>query len=312
MAKRYGGSIGSQSPGFISSVFGEPESFIVDRDPLRARKIEAALLSVSIHVSVIILIFLVVHTSNGSLPTQEKVVMINSPFYDLPNDNDGKEGGGGGGKEEPLLRSWGELPNFSRHQMIPPDPKEPHPLIPEEDAIAVAASVVMPIEKLREQTMPVGDISAPFNKFRSSGPGIHDGIGNGNGAGVGDGNGPGFGSGENGGSGGGGEGGFSGSGADEIYEAGATGLKLPRILLDPKPLYTEEARRFRIEGDILIQAIVRKDGSVDSFRILRNLGHGLAESAIGTIGSKWRFEPGLLNGIAVDVRINIVVSFNLH
>jgi len=51
---------------------------------------------------------------------------------------------------------------------------------------------------------------------------------------------------------------------------------------------------------------------VDSFKVLRGLGHGLDESAIQTIASKWRFQPGTFNGTSVDVQANIEVGFRLY
>ena len=63
---------------------------------------------------------------------------------------------------------------------------------------------------------------------------------------------------------------------------------------------------------VFIQAIVRKDGTVDSFKVLRGLGYGLDESAINAIANKWRFKPGTLNGVPVDVIINIEISFRIY
>ena len=77
-------------------------------------------------------------------------------------------------------------------------------------------------------------------------------------------------------------------------------------------MYTEEARKAKVEGLVLIQAIVRKDGSVDSFKIVRGLGYGLDEAAINTIATKWRFRPGTYNGQPVDVQCSIEVSFRLY
>ena len=74
----------------------------------------------------------------------------------------------------------------------------------------------------------------------------------------------------------------------------------------------EEARKARVEGIVLIQAVIRKDGSVDSFRVLRGLGYGLDESAINTIATKWRFRPGAMHGVPVDVQANIEVTFRLY
>ena len=93
-----------------------------------------------------------------------------------------------------------------------------------------------------------------------------------------------------------------------VYTIG-NGVKAPVALNPPMPAYTSEARNAGIEGIVLIQAIVRKNGTVDSFKILKGLGYGLDESAINTIATQWRFDPGTYNGEPVDVQANIEVSF---
>jgi TonB family protein len=90
------------------------------------------------------------------------------------------------------------------------------------------------------------------------------------------------------------------------------GLKPPEPLLQPLPDYTEQAKRVRTEGIVILQGIIRKDGRVDSLRVLRGLGYDLDESAIRTITDKWRFKPATLDGIPVDVLANIEVSFRLY
>lgn len=62
----------------------------------------------------------------------------------------------------------------------------------------------------------------------------------------------------------------------------------------------------------MIQLVVRKNGAPDSFKILQGLGHGLDESAINTIATRWRFKPGTVNGTPVDVQIKVEVSFRLY
>ena len=99
--------------------------------------------------------------------------------------------------------------------------------------------------------------------------------------------------------------------ADGPYVAG-NGVKPPVPLYQPLPAYTEEARNARVEGIVLIQAIVRKDGTVDSFKVLKSLGHGLDESAVNTIATKWQFQPGTLNGAPVDVQVIIEVAFRIY
>jgi TonB family protein len=88
-------------------------------------------------------------------------------------------------------------------------------------------------------------------------------------------------------------------------------LTNPKPISMPKPEYTDEARKAMIEGAVVLQAVVRKDGTVDTFRILQGLGHGLDESAIQTVAQQWRFMPGMKDGQPVDVMVTIEVSFRL-
>jgi TonB family protein len=132
----------------------------------------------------------------------------------------------------------------------------------------------------------------------SSGPGTGGGIGNGNGRGVGTGSGPGVGPGSGGGIGGG------------VFRVGG-GVTAPTVMSRVEPQYSEEARKARYQGTVVLEAIVRKDGSIDILRIVRSLGFGLDENAIKAL-KQWRFRPGMKNGEAVDVALNIEVNFNLR
>jgi TonB family protein len=130
------------------------------------------------------------------------------------------------------------------------------------------------------------------------GGGISGGIGTGVGSGTGSGVGPGKGR----------------SGIDRgpaPYTVGPD-VTAPVALVNPLPAYTEEARKARIEGEVVFQCVVRKDGTVDSFKILRILGYGLDESAVRTVAAKWRFKPGTLKGNPVDVLFNISVPFKMY
>jgi len=98
---------------------------------------------------------------------------------------------------------------------------------------------------------------------------------------------------------------------DKVYVVG-NGMKPPRVIYQPMPSYTQEARDARVEGIILLQAIIRKDGNVTDLKVLRGLGHGLDERAIDAIAKKWQFEPGTLNGEPVSVQANIEISFRLY
>jgi TonB family protein len=102
----------------------------------------------------------------------------------------------------------------------------------------------------------------------------------------------------------------NGNGMAEPHPIG-NGVTAPVPLIQPLPPYTEEARKARIEGTVVLQAIIRRDGTVDSFKVLKSLGHGLDISAINTIAAKWRFKPGTLKGEPVDVYANIEVRFRM-
>jgi TonB family protein len=89
------------------------------------------------------------------------------------------------------------------------------------------------------------------------------------------------------------------------------GIQAPVALAQPMPPYTDAARAAHIEGIIQIQAVIRKDGTVDVLKVLKGLGYGLDESAIHTLKTKWRFKPGTRNGEPVDVTVTIEVRFRM-
>jgi TonB family protein len=99
------------------------------------------------------------------------------------------------------------------------------------------------------------------------------------------------------------------AGQDDVKIFGEEGVKSPVVLHQEKPSYTEEAVRARVEGIVLLQLVIRKDGKADSFKVIRKLGYGLDESAISTIAHKWRFRAGTYSGSPADVQIKIEVSF---
>jgi TonB family protein len=302
---------GARNPLFISSVFSGPEGWSLERAQRRTRKMESDMLSLFVHALIIGLLFLVVQDyDDETIKQNENVVFINNPIV-MPFEGDGQEGGGGGGggKNQPMPPATGRMPEPTRSQMVPPDPDNPQPLAPVEDLLSEVASVQMPIAIPQDMSLPIGDISAPPNYSTSSGPGSGGGIGTGRGTGVGPGSGPGVGPGSGGGMGGGSGGGIGSGIGPHVMGAG---VKAPQVLYEAKPYYTEEARKARTEGIVLLQLVVRKDGSADSFKVVRGLGYGLDESAISTIANKWRFKPGTYNGSPADVQILIEVTFRLY
>jgi TonB family protein len=82
------------------------------------------------------------------------------------------------------------------------------------------------------------------------------------------------------------------------------------ILSKPNPVYTEEARRLRLEGEVSLEVIFSADGHLQVQRIVRGLGHGLDEAAVAAAG-KIRFKPGQRNGQPVDSTAVVHVVFQM-
>ena len=89
-------------------------------------------------------------------------------------------------------------------------------------------------------------------------------------------------------------------------------IEAPRRMYFPLPRYTERARKARIQGVVICEAIIDCDGRVHNVRVLKGLPLGLAEQAVEAL-SQWRFEPARVNGgIPARVIYNLTVNFRLQ
>jgi periplasmic protein TonB len=172
----------------------------------------------------------------------------------------------------------------------PPPAVEPEPLPP----------VVAPVATVAANDVDrAGVIDEPAPKeSESRGPGAGGGAGSGNGTGLGKGEGSGIGDGSGGGMGGG------------PYRPGS-GVMPPRLLREVKADYTEDARRANIEGEVVLEIVVRRDGSVGDVKLLNGLARGLNDRAIAAV-RQWRFAPATRLGQAVDVVVEVAVEFKLR
>lgn len=84
----------------------------------------------------------------------------------------------------------------------------------------------------------------------------------------------------------------------------------PRRVAGPPPSYTEEARKNRLQGVVVIQAVIGKDGRVSHTRVLKGLGMGLDRASEEAV-SQWRFEPARRDGEPVAVFYNMTINFRL-
>ena len=83
-----------------------------------------------------------------------------------------------------------------------------------------------------------------------------------------------------------------------------------QITFKPNPVYTEEARQLKLEGEVLLEVSFTASGQLHVNRVVRGLGHGLDEAAIAA-ANKMRFKPALRNGVPVDSTAIVHVVFQL-
>ena len=76
------------------------------------------------------------------------------------------------------------------------------------------------------------------------------------------------------------------------------------------PLYPEIARRARIDGTVILEAIIAKDGTVKDLKVLKGRPFQLTEAALAAV-KQWRYSVSTLNGKPVEVKMTVTVIFNL-
>jgi len=251
------------------------------------------------HVAGLLLILFIM-----SLPTPAP---LTKPPFAMPTDIVWLEqkgpggGGGGGGNKMPDPPKKAELPGKEKITVPVAKPAPVTPTPPKEEP--------KPVEQLTipAQTMATGVTelpgaisNLPTMPTASQGAGSGGGAGTGTGTGIGPGRGSGLGDGEGGGTGGG------------VYRPG-NGVISPRLIQEVKPGYTGEAMRAKIQGVVVMEAVVLPDGSIGNVHITRSLDptFGLDQEAIKTV-KKWRFAPGTRFGQPVPVLVEIEMTFTLR
>jgi TonB family protein len=82
------------------------------------------------------------------------------------------------------------------------------------------------------------------------------------------------------------------------------------ITFKPNPVYTDEARNLKLEGEVLLEVSFSASGTLHVNRVVRGLGHGLDEAAIAA-ANKIRFKPALRNGQPMDSTAIVHVTFQM-
>ena len=179
-----------------------------------------------------------------------------------------------------------------------PTPVEPKPVERAPEPLPARVLVAPVVSTPADSAEREGVIEQGVGDAPSQGAGVGGGAGSGQGTGNGEGNGSGIGDGSGGGTGGG------------PFRPGS-GIEPPRLLREVKADYTEDARRRGLQGDVVLEIVVRRDGSVGDVTVLQGLGAGLDQRAIAAV-RQWRFAPARRRGDAVDVIVEVAVEFTLR
>ena len=273
----------------------------------------------ALHASVLAGLLILGTMGMASEPVRREFTPVRLVFLATPGPGGG---GGGGGLRQPAPPPKAQLKGAApEHSPVPPprpittrrpepEPKRTPPVVPAPaprpvdppappPAPVPLPQVVAPVATTPAETADRAGVlaDAPVAS-ESHGSGSGNGVGSGQGTGIGEGTGSGIGPGSGGGTGGG------------PYRPGS-GITPPGLIREVKPDYTEEARRRGVEGDVVLEIVVRADGGVGGVKILQGLGGGLDQRAVEAV-RQWRFSPARRYGTPVDVLVEVAVEFTLR
>jgi protein TonB len=249
----------------------------VKRDPT------STAIAVVIHGLVILLIaFLIAqHVQIGS---KAKTTLVTEVTVPPMAPMKAQSMGGGGGQRGPTPVTKGSPPKFADQQIVPPKaPPLQEPKIKIEPTVEVQKDVHM-ATNLPNFGLP----NSPLNGV-SMGNGSGTGLGSGNCSGIGP-----------------GSGGNMGGGPRRI----GGGVSAPQVIYSVEPEFSEEARKAKFAGNVLVNLWVDTSGMPSHVRVIRGVGMGLDEKAREAV-MQYRFKPAMENGKPVLVELNIEVNFQI-
>jgi len=280
-----GGAILS-NPGFVPS-FSRQEFAALPADP------RSLLLSFASHAAVVALIASGIWVGHQTV-IKSRPLSADLTYIPLPPGSVVPHGGGSGGDRSTVQASRGTPPKFSDERLTPPAIVVRN----ENPKLQAPPTVLGPPDLKLPQSARLGDLVSSNVVIPSNGTGSRGGLGDGAGTGDGIGNGPGVGPGRN--------GGFGGA----TFRVG-NGVSAPRAIYNPDPEYSDEARKAKFQGNVVLSLIVDPLGHVRDIHVARSLGMGLDEKALEAV-RKWKFEPGMKDGYPVAVQVNVEVNFRLY
>jgi periplasmic protein TonB len=209
-------------------------------------------------------------------------------------------GGGGGGNQQKEPPRQATLPGKDKITVPVEKPPSVEPLKQPKDEPNPVPQLIAPVKTLASAETTTAGIIDIGPSTESQGSGKAGGAGAGTGTGIGPGTGSGLGPGSGGGTGGG------------VYQPG-NGVTPPVPTFVPKPQYTADAMRARIQGTVWVECVVQTNGACSDTRVVRSLDQtfGLDQEAIKA-AKQFRFRPGMRLGEPVAVLVTIELSFTLH
>jgi protein TonB len=253
------------------------------------------LTAIGLHVVIIALIALPLiwkmeHPVDAKTKTVDVTPIDLSPYVTKLPAGAQKAGGGGGANDHTLTPvNKGKLPKFKWTQFTPPQIKIENP----NPKLAMDPSLLGP----PDLKVPSPNMSTFGDPLASA---LSDSLGHGNGSGIGSGTGGGLGPGEGGGTGGG------------AFRAGLNGVGVPVCLYCPIPQYSDEARKAKYQGTVVLQVTITTDGKAINISVVKSPGLGLEEKAVEAVKG-WKFKPAVgPSGKPVATIVPIEVTFRLY
>lgn len=255
---------------------------VVDRMKVK-RDPKSTAIAVVLHGLVILLVaFLLAKKIKFAAPakTPQLTDVVIPPMAQMK----AKSMGGGGGQRGPTPVTKGTPPKFAETQIVPPKaPPLEQPKINIQPTIEVQKDV-----KMASSIPQIGVANSPL---------VGMSMGNGSGTGLGSGNGSGLGP---------GSGGNTGGGPRRI----GGGVSAPVLIFSVEPEFSEEARKAKVAGNVLVNLWVDTNGLPSHVHVIRGVGMGLDEKAVEAV-KQYKFKPAMENGKPVLVELNVEVNFQI-
>jgi protein TonB len=258
-----------------------PDVFLAKMQPKRdTRSTGYALLA---HAAAIALVCWVVSAQVRLSPpaTTAKLDVLTSPPPIAPEK---KAAGGGGGQHTVAPVAKGQLPKFAPIQITPPK-------IPVEAKVRMPDPALEAVTNLKMANPDMPNLGMPNSSVTGAS------LGEGRGTGIGSGDGPGLGPGR------------GGNWGGDVRQVGG-GVSSPVLITQVEPEFSEEARKAKFPGNVIVNLIVDAKGMPQNVHVSQGVGMGLDQKAIDAV-KQYRFKPAMENGKPVAVYMNVEVTFQI-